>query len=53
MLSKTTRYNESHTRIFINVWIVTFSLFVGFSILVAAVLAGWPVFINLLAKFSG
>lgn len=53
MITKTTHQAEAHKRIFVNAWIVTLSLLAGISVIIAAVLAGYPIFINLLHRFGG
>lgn len=53
MYTNSTHGHEAHSRFFVNAWIVTISLFIGISVLLAAVLVGWPVFYHLVAGMTG
>jgi len=53
MISKTTHRPDAHAKAFYNAWIVVLSLLTGISVVVAATLIGWPIFIHLLSRFTG
>ena len=53
MATKSTQKAVSQNKAFTNVWIVTLSLLIGISVILAAVLAGYPIFLHLLEKFTG
>ena len=53
MATKSTQKVISQNKFFTNVWIVTLSLLIGISVMLAAILAGYPIFLHLLEKFIG
>ena len=53
MATKSAQKAVSQNKVFTNAWIVTLSLLIGISVILAAVLAGYPIFLHLLEKFTG
>jgi len=52
MATKSTQKAVTQNKFFTNVWIVTLSILIGIFVLLAAVLAGYPIFLHLLEKFT-
>jgi len=53
MYTKSTHGPETHSASFYNAWVVAISFLIGICVILAAVLAGWPVFFHLITRITG